>query len=267
MTGVEPWWVVLGLLNLVLLLISLIVFLPRGWLSRFTANVRYIMTGQLPWLGLIVVVVVLQLVEVRFIDPLATAVVGQDFTPVFVSFEDGAVRWFISQWNPTLLTIFVYIYIGIYPFLLWFTPLFFILTNQRRAVKVFALSLFLIFVIALPFYLFLPITNVYTYYHEPSALETVIPSVNRFFYTTTTTNNCFPSLHVAMALLIALCVSLTRHRRFQVFTAVIAAGVIMSVIYLGIHWITDVIGGALIAVSVFFLVKHAVRGTHDPTEP
>ena len=264
--SVEPWVVVLGLLNVILFIIGLVVILPRGWLSRFRANAKYIVAGQLPMIGLIVAVVALQLLEVRVVDPLATSLVGMDFTPLFVSLEDGVGRWFIQNWNPTLLTIFVYIYIGIYPFLLWFTPLYFLLTNQRRAMTTFAVGLLLIYVVALPFYLFFPVTNVYTYFHEPSALNTVIPTVERFFYTTTTSNNCFPSLHVAMALLITLSVSLTKNRRYQAFTAACAVGVIISVIYLGIHWITDVIGGAILAVSIFLLIKRATRGPHDQTE-
>ncbi len=266
MVSVEPWVVELGLLNVILFIFCLVVIFPRGWLSRFRSNTRYIVVGQLPMIGLIVAVVALQLFEVRVLDPLATSLVGMDFTPLFVSLEDGVGRWFIQNWNPTLLTIFVYIYIGIYPFLLWFTPLYFVLTNQRRAMTMFAVGLLLIYVVALPFYLFFPVTNVYTYFHEPSALNTVIPSVERFFYTTTTSNNCFPSLHVAMALLIAFSVSLTRNRRFRIFTAALAVGVIISVIYLGIHWITDVIGGAILSVSVFLLLRHATRGPHDTTE-
>ena len=261
--SIEPWMLTLGLLNLVLLIIGLFVFFPKGWFSRFRENTGYILTGQLPWIGLIIGVVVLQLVEVHFLDSFATALVGHDFTSAFVTVEDGAVHWFIQHWNPVLLTIFVYIYIGIYPFTLWFTPLYYVLTNQTCPIKVFALSLLFIYIIALPFYLFFPIVNVYTYYHEPSALNTVIPGINNFFYSTTTTNNCFPSLHVAMALLVFLSVTLTKNKWYKIFTGIMAGGVIISVMYLGIHWIIDVIGGAVLSISVFYLMQRRIRGPHD----
>jgi membrane-associated phospholipid phosphatase len=115
--------------------------------------------------------------------------------------------------------------------------------------------LLLIYVIALPFYLFFPVTNVYTFYGAESALETVIPSVESFFYSATTLNNCLPSLHVAMTLLIAKSVSVTKNKRYAYFTYFCAVSVILSVIYLAIHWITDVICGVLLAFGVFYLQK------------
>jgi membrane-associated phospholipid phosphatase len=127
--------------------------------------------------------------------------------------------------------------------------------------KTFAYGLTIIYVIALPFYLFFPITNVYTFFGSSSALNTVIPGINQFFYTTTTQNNCFPSLHVAMTLLVAKTVSLTSNKRFKYLTYFTAISVSISVIYLGIHWITDVLGGILIAFIAFYLVKRFIKGT------
>jgi membrane-associated phospholipid phosphatase len=259
---VETWMIVLGLLNLVLLLIGLFVILPWRWWREVRGFSQDIFHVHLPMIALIVAVVLIHLAEVHFIDSVATAVVGQDFTAVFTSIEDSAVRWLVQNWYPPLVTVCVYIYIGIYPFTLWFTPLFFLLTNNTRAMKTFAVSLLFVYIIALPFYLFFPITNVYTYFHEPSALNTVLPNVEQFFYSTTTTNNCFPSLHVAMALLVFLSVLITKNKRYIALTGFSAGGVIFSVLYLGIHWITDVIGGAILAIGVFYLMTRWIRGPY-----
>jgi membrane-associated phospholipid phosphatase len=130
----------------------------------------------------------------------------------------------------------------------------------------FAYGTLCIYLIALPFYLFVPITNVYTFYGSTSALSTVIPGVEQFFYTTTTNNNCFPSLHVAMALLVAKTVSLTNNKRYTYVAYLCAFCVICSVIYLAIHWITDVLGGILLAYAVFYLLKRFNKGTLDETQ-
>jgi membrane-associated phospholipid phosphatase len=127
--------------------------------------------------------------------------------------------------------------------------------------KTFALSFLLIYSITLIFYLFFPITNVYTTYGTPSALNTVIPGIEHFFYATTTNNNCFPSLHVAMMLLIAYTVSLTENKQYRYLIYFCTFFVICSVIYLAIHWITDVIGGILLSSAMFYLVKRYTKET------
>jgi membrane-associated phospholipid phosphatase len=160
-----------------------------------------------------------------------------------------------------LLYFFVFVYIILYPFTLWFSLLYLLIANQRRAMRTFAFSFLLTYSIALVFYLFVPITNVYTFYNTPSALNTVIPGIEHFFYTTTTNNNCFPSLHVAMVLLVAQTLSLTTNKRFTYLVYFCAICVICSVIYLAIHWITDVIGGILLAFGTFYLVKRFTKET------
>ncbi len=105
-------------------------------------------------------------------------------------------------------------YITIYPFTLWFSPIYFIATDEKKAMKTLAYGLLLIYSIALPVYLFMSITNVYTFYNLESALNNVILTVENFFYTTTTQNNCLLSLHVAMPILIARFVHLTGNKKF-----------------------------------------------------
>jgi membrane-associated phospholipid phosphatase len=213
------------------------------------------------FLGLIISVVIIHLLEVNFIDQITTNMIGTTFTSSIQLIEDGFVYWISQHWTTPLVYFFVFIYIGLYPFLLWFTLLYFIFVDEKKAMKTFAYSLVGIYAIALPFYLFVPVLNVYNYYGSPSALNTVIPTIEHFFYTTTTTNNCFPSLHVALSLLLVKTVSLTTNKRFIYLTYFSAICVICSVIYLAIHWITDVIGGILLALGVFFLVRHCMKET------
>jgi membrane-associated phospholipid phosphatase len=146
-------------------------------------------------------------------------------------------------------------YIAVYTFTLWFSPSYFLLTNNKKAMKTLAYGLLIIYIIALPFYLFLPITNVYTYYNVNSSLEAVIPSIERFFYATTTQNNCLPSLHTAMSILVAYSVSLTGNKKFTFFAYFTMISVLISIIYLSIHWVLDLITGFLLAVGVIFILR------------
>ena len=207
------------------------------------------------YLIIIFSVVAVHLIEVNILDSYFTNIIGVDFANNIQMIEGGVVYWFSQNWIPALIYFFVFMYIVVYPFTLWFSPLYFIITDDKKAIKTLAYGLLLTYVIALPFYLFFPVTNVYTFYGAESALETVIPSVESFFYSATTLNNCLPSLHVAMTLLIAKSVSVTKNKRYAYFTYFCAVSVILSVIYLAIHWITDVICGVLLAFGVFYLQK------------
>lgn len=235
--------------------------IPKVTWKKTAQDYKKILSSHITPLLLIILVVIVHLLEVNIIDPFTTSLIDQDFTAVVVSIENGVVYWFSQHWTPILLYFFVFIYIGLYPFLLWFSLLYFLLTDEKKAMKTFAYCLMGIYAIALPFYLFVPVTNVYTYYGLTSALDTAIPTVEQFFYTTTTNNNCFPSLHVAMCLLIAKTASFTRNKRFIYLTYFCAIGVICAVIYLAIHWITDVIGGLLLGVGVFALVHYVTKET------
>jgi len=253
--------VILALLNLILFCFGLLVLVPKNTWKKPLSEYKQIFAYQSIYVGLIIGVVMIHLLEVNILDTMTTNMIGDTFTSSIQFIEDGVVHWFSQLWTPVLIYFFVFVYIGLYPFMLWFTLLYFIMVNEKKAMKTFACSLVGIYAIALPFYLFVPITNVYSYYGTPSALNMVIPSIEQFFYTTTTTNNCFPSLHVAVSLLLVKTVSLTNNKRFIYLTYFCAICVICSVIYLAIHWITDVIGGILLTVGVFYLIKHFMKET------
>ena len=258
---IDNWFIVLGLLNIVLFSIGLAVFFPKNVWKKTWPEYNRILASHLPYLVLIFLIVIIHLLEVNLIDQYATSLVATNYTPVIQAIEDGVVHWFSQHWTPVLVYFFVFIYIILYPFTLWFSLLYFFIADQRKALKTFAFGLLLIYLIALPFYLFVPITNVYTFYGTTSALNTVIPGVEHIFYTTTTNNNSFPSLHVAMTLLVAQTVSLTKNKRFMYFAYFCAFCVICSVIYLAIHWITDVLGGILLSLGVFYLLKRYMKAT------
>jgi membrane-associated phospholipid phosphatase len=243
------------LINLALFLFSLIFFITKKALKINIIELLTKFRNQINYIIIILGVVILHLVEVNYIDPQITEFIGNDFASNIQSIEGDIVFWFSQHWTPILVYFFVIIYIAVYPFTLWFSPLYFIINNEKKAMKNLSYGLLLIYLISLPFYLFFPITNVYRYYGVSSALENVIPSVENFFYSTTTQNNCLPSLHTAMTILVAWSVYQTRNKKLIYFSFFCMISVIISVIYLSIHWIADVISGAVLSVLVILILK------------
>ncbi|MCJ7697484.1 MAG: hypothetical protein MUO73_04045, partial [Thermoplasmata archaeon] len=182
------------MLNLFLFFIAMLFLVPKKIWKTSWSDYKQIFSYHSVYLLLIIVVVAVHLLEVNIIDSFMTRLVGSNFTPTIQMIEDGGVYWFSQNWTPVLVYFFVFIYIVLYPFTLWFSLLYFLIADERKAMKTFAYALVIIYAIALPFYLFLPVTNVYIYYGTVSPLNAIIPGVEQFFYATTTNNNCFPSL-------------------------------------------------------------------------
>jgi membrane-associated phospholipid phosphatase len=259
--GIIATWIwIVGIGNLILLFLGILVFFPKTFLTRSFQDYYHFFRSQLLYLLLIIGVVVFHLIEVNVLDSYATNLIGLDFAHSLQLIEGNLVYHLARYWNLALVTPSVVIYIIIYPFTLWFTPLYFLMTNKKSAMQTLSYGLLITYLIALPFYLFFPVTNVYQFYGLTSALEQVIPSINQFFYTTTTSNNCLPSLHVAMTLLIAYSISKTHNKKFTYFAIICSIGVMLSVIYLAIHWITDVVGGVIITIVVITLLKQLKIG-------
>ncbi len=256
------WMAVLGLINIILFAFTVFFILNRDKAKKIIFDPNFIIqriNENLLMLFLIFTVVALHIIEVLLIDPAVTNWVGYDYANDIQNIENGFVYWFSQNWTPGIVHFFVIIYIVIYPFTLWFSPLYFTIANKKKALKSLAYGLLIIYILALPFYLFLPITNVYTFYETNSALDSVIPNIEQFFYSTTTTNNCFPSLHTAMTILVAYCLSLTGNKKLKIFGYFVMITVIMSVIYLSIHWIIDVVAGAILALGAIFILKHYIK--------
>ena len=66
-------------------------------------------------------------------------------------------------------------------------------------------------------------------------------------------DNCFPSLHAALSIMAMLVVSGTEFKRYKKFVAGVTAAILFTTLYLGIHWVIDLIAGLILAVIVYFI--------------
>jgi membrane-associated phospholipid phosphatase len=156
------------------------------------------------------------------------------------------------------------VYIVIHPIMIGFVPLL-LLFSGSRLFKGIAASYLSMYAISLPFYLFLPVTNVFTSYSRETALLVVFDGIKENWYKATTENNCFPSLHTAMVVIVVAFAyyywkeGKGRYgREFFIINLIYALSVIFGVIFLTIHWIADVVGGLIVAaIAIYFGIRYS----------
>lgn len=244
-----PAWLVLTLVNLLLIAAGLIVFLPDQPVWTRPKEVRRLLDKYGKFILAALAVLLLHFFLVR-IDAQVTDKLGWDFAPNIAALERGFVPGLSALWNPVLNLYFSIFYIVVHPWMVYFPVLLFLLADEERPAKATLLIFPLVYLVALPFYLLFPVTNVYTHEGIQSPLFELFPQLTDLYYNATTPNNTFPSVTVATALLIANAARYSRNRNYRLWAYVYAGSVTLATLYLSIDWVVDVVGGILVAALV-----------------
>ena len=185
-----------------------------------------------------------------------------DFTPLIYNLEGHRV-YYIQQTllNDSLTTFFALIYIGSFMFIMTFSFSMFAYLDKYKIASQLALLNIVLLILTIPFYL-LVVVYVPSYprmlYPGSTAIVTGIepllynysPLVNEWFIGYETFNNCFPSMHVGYptAILMMMVRNVKGFRGYKIFMFSMIVLIGMAIIYLGIHWLTDIFGGVAIAI-------------------
>ncbi|MCL7414992.1 MAG: phosphatase PAP2 family protein [ANME-2 cluster archaeon] len=176
--------------------------------------------------------------------------VNADYTGYLVMIEGDIVSHFQTFATPLLTYITAFIYLMLFSFLMVFTFIMLIYTRNLHALEEFTLAFIIIYLTAFPFYIFIPVTvtghalpNVYTLLYDLSPIiDQGVRVVDPFL------DNDFPSLHAALSIMAVMVVVLrTNLERYKVFSVISTLAILFSTLYLGIHWIVDLIAGAILA--------------------
>ncbi len=239
-----------------------LLFLPRGGPWWTLAHAKAVLRRH----GLALVALVAMLIPENLesaIDPWVTErLPWRDAPTAFIrGYEDGLHQAIQALPGRELLQPFLSIvYLVGFPVIIIATTSLSVWRDDgmraRRAAGAYALC----FAFALPFYLLLPVNEVW-FAHDPAnhgavqQLALHYPIVRDNLYAFNEVNNCLPSLHTAISVAMALVArGVPRYGRFA---AVLASLIVASTLYLGIHWATDVVAGLLLAVVVDRLVRRA----------
>jgi membrane-associated phospholipid phosphatase len=120
--------------------------------------------------------------------------------------------------------------------------------NQMKLFYSFCAAVLANYIIAVPFYLFVPVNEVwFANPHVKLLMANAFPAFEQSYRAMSGINNCFPSLHTSVSVTIALIASRSGNRRWAAIAWTNAVLIIFSIFFLGIHWFTDMAAGVGLA--------------------
>ncbi|MFV9510920.1 phosphatase PAP2 family protein [Tepidibacillus sp. LV47] len=190
-----------------------------------------------------------------------------DFTPVIQQLEGNGI-YFIQQFflNDTLTYIFTFFYIIVFPAMM-VSSLVVYINEDHRLFYAVIYALMLNYIIAIPFYLFFPIYEVWYFdHHVQFLIPQVYPNFELEYRPFSGINNNFPSLHTSISVSLAIIALRYKNLLFSKITLFSAIIIVFSTLYLGIHWLLDMVAGvilAFIASQTGLRLSDMVTNTHS----
>ena len=189
-----------------------------------------------------------------------------DMTPYVYAIEGDIVLWVQQAMRNALLdealTHFYVMGFMTATFASFLYPIYF---DDRHMADRVSLSMFWTYVIAIPFYLFFNVGVTGNHIPEMQTIAyDLTPEINNWFTRIDPFTNGMPSLHIGLPFAIWLTMQRWdddgrwyRYRNFLMGFILLTA---LSIVYLGIHWVVDIIGGMVVAIL-------AVQITSRTSEP
>ncbi|MFD1570630.1 phosphatase PAP2 family protein [Halorubrum laminariae] len=190
---------------------------------------------------------------------------GLRLTGLIWAFEGNFVEWFQQTYaTPELTIYFSSVYVYGYAFLLAFPFLAYLALPKTTTLKRLLVAYAFNYAIGLALYTIVFAHGPRNLHVGTSLLYTHNPNVSALTSAINETTNVFPSLHTSLSVTVATFAVLTREE-YPLWTplaAWLAGSVVIATMYLGIHWLTDVIGGTVLAFGCVYLSYRIV----DPDE-
>lgn len=179
-----------------------------------------------------------------------------DYTGYIMMIEGDTVAHFQGFATPLFTYLNGFIYLIVFSFILIFTFVILIFSRNVRALEEFTIAFILIYLTAFPFYIFFPVTvtghtlqNVAPLLYDLSPIiDQGIRVIDPFL------DNDFPSLHAALSVMaVLIVVNRTHLTRYKIFVVAATIAILFSTLYLGIHWITDLVAGTVLALISYYV--------------
>ena len=175
--------------------------------------------------------------------------VPADLTHTLAGWE-GSWQGHLQRWleNPSLTLFCAFFYLVVFQGFMIASLIVYTKAGNFKLYYALCAALFLNYLIAVPFYLFVPVHEAWSVSsHIRFLMLDVFPSFETQYRSLSGLDNCFPSLHTSISMTMALIALRSGSRRWAIFGSLNAAIVIFSIFYLGIHWATDMLAGLVLA--------------------
>jgi membrane-associated phospholipid phosphatase len=181
--------------------------------------------------------------------------VSYDLTPALSGWEGSWQVWLQKTFQSDFLTtISAFFYLVVFQSVMIASVFIYTHNQNMKIYYAFCIALLTNYLLAVPFYLFVPINEVWFVQPQVKFLMLdVFPTFEQDYRSLSGLNNCFPSLHTSLSVTMALIASRSGIRRWAIFNWVSAAIIIFSIFYLGIHWFTDMLAGVALALFAAFV--------------
>ena len=196
---------------------------------------------------------------------------GLQATAFIYGLEGGFVAWVQATFaGPALTTYFSWVYVYGYAFLLAFPVVAYLALPRTATIRRLLVAYALNYGIGLVVY-----TLVFA--HGPRnvmpdmvtpLLFATNPDVMALTSEVNVNTNVFPSLHTSLAVTVGTFGVLTREEypRWTPVAVWLSLSVVVATMYLGIHWLTDVVAGFALAFGSVFLAYRSVDPRADAVE-
>jgi len=198
--------------------------------------------------------------HVRQVGPDVSWVIGYEITDTILAVEGEFVVWLQSFATPVTTTYFSYMYVYGYAFLLTFPFLAYLTLRDTRPARVLLWSYLFNYMLGLVVYLLIVAygpRNILPHLVE-GLLYTTFPEYQHLTRQVNRSTNVFPSLHTSLSMTVLFVAIYTRDTfgRWLPIASIFAISIVISTMFLAIHWASDVVAGiVLAAISVVLAIK------------
>ncbi len=256
-TGLLPVLVSIVAVVSVLLAIGTALCIDRRQLRGLRTDLEPRLRAAAPAIFLLVVVLVVNSLTRNAAQQLSW-LIGFEITDRIYRLEGGFVAW-LQTFQTTELTIyFSAIYVYGYVFLLVFPLIAYFALSDQRTLQELAIAYTANYAIGLVCYLLFIAYGPRNVGIAEQFMYSFYPSSRLLTSAVNANTNVFPSLHTSLSVTVLLFAWRTRetYPRWLAIAAVLATSVVISTMYLGIHWLTDVIAGIVLAVVSLAIGVH-----------